>query len=356
MAMAEEIKKTVKIAALRTGQSKASAEANAYSADFSKEAAQKHAADGLERTLAAFRMAGEAGADVAVSVEYALHYGDFGSLEKQRTQKELLETIPGPATEKVSEISKKYQMYTATNMMERDGDTTYNTTVFIGRGGKIIGKYRKVHLPAYESWYTAPGTEYPVFETDIGRVGFSTCHDMAFPEHCRCMALSGADIILHATGGWGFVTNYALGRALLQVRAAENCVYIANAYTINPVLPGSCSCIVSNRGVILAENDSQAEEGIAIAEISPDYEMKNDNLMWNFMSGVGSERMRFMLERNPAAYDALKAENPPLSEKFYPQHKYAKTPEALAEISKQYDKARQDEFDGIPNDLFKKQW
>jgi predicted amidohydrolase len=354
--METKLKKTVKIAAARTGYNKPPPEANAYNPDFSIQAAKKHAADGFRRTLAAFCAAGEAGADVVVSVEYALHFGDFGSLEKQKIQNELLETIPGPTTEKVSEISKKCKMFTATNMIERDRDTTYNTTVFIGRDGKIIGKYRKVHLPAYESWYTAPGTEYPVFETDIGRIGFSTCHDMAFPEHCRCMALSGADIILHATGGWGFVTNYSLGRALLQVRAAENCVYIANAYTINSVLPGSCSCIVSNRGVILTENDSQTEDGIAIAEITPDYEMINDDVMWNFMSGVGSERMRFMLERNPAAYGMLKNEMPPLSKKFYPQYKYAKTPEAHAKISEQYDKARQDEFNGVPNDLFKKQW
>lgn len=354
--MATEIKKTVKIAAARTGHSKPPVEAIAYSAGFSMEAARKYAADGLERTLSSFRMAGEAGADVVVSVEYALHFGDFGSLEMQKLQRELLETIPGPTTEKVSEISKKYKMFTATNLIERDGDTTYNTTVLIDRDGKIIGKYRKVHLPAYESWYTTPGTEYPVFETDIGRIGFSTCHDMAFPEHCRGMALNGADIILHATGGWGFVTNYTLGRAVLQVRAAENCVYIANAYTINAVLPGSCSCIVSNRGVILTENDSQTEDGIAIAEITPDYEMVNDNVMWNFMSNVRSERMRFMLERNPAAYGTLTEERPPLSRTFYPQYKYAHTPDELSEISRQYDQARQDHVNGVKNDLFKKEW
>ena len=351
-----KIKDRVKIAAARTGHNKPPVEANAYNPKFTIEAVKKHAADNLERTLNVFRMAGEAGADVVVSVEYALNFGDFGSLEKQKILREMLETVPGPTTEAVSEISKKYKMFTATNFIERDGDNTFNTTVLIGRAGEIIGKYRKIHLPAYESWYTAAGTDYPVFETDIGRIGFSICHDMAFPEHCRGMALSGADIILHATGGWGFVTNYELGRALLQVRAAENCVYIANAYTTNSMLPSSCSCIVSNRGVILNENDSQTEDGIAIAEISPDYEMASDDIMWNFMSGVRSERMRFMLERNPAAYGLIPDASPPLSSKIYPQYKYAKTPDDLADISKRYDQARSDEFNGIDNELFKKQW
>ena len=361
--MNTDIRKTVKIAAARTGHNRPPAEANAYNPGFMTEvakkhmkAAKKHAESNLDRTLAAYHMAGEAGADVVVSVEYALNFGDFGSLEKQKILKEMLETIPGPATEKVSEISKKFKMFTATNLLERDGDNIFNTTVFIGREGKIIGKYRKIHLPAYESWYTTPGTQYPVFETDIGRIGFSICHDIAFPEHCRSMALSGADIILHATAGWGFVTNHTLGRALLQVRATENCVYIANAYTMNHVLSDSCSCIVSNRGVILTENDSRTEDGIAIAEINPDYEMLSDDIMWNFMSGVQSERMRFMLERYPAAYYMIADTSPPLSKKYYAQYKYAKTPEDLVDISRQYDTARLDEFNGIENELFNKKW
>ena len=354
--MASELKNKIKIAAARTGHNRPSHEASAYNPNLKHEDVKKFAAGNLERTLNVYRMAGEAGADVAVSVEYALNFGDFGSLEKQKILKELVETIPGPTTEIISEISKKFNMFTATNYLERDEDKIFNTTVLIGRDGKIVGKYRKIHLPAFESWYTTAGSDHPVFETDIGRIGLSVCHDMAFPEHCRLTALSGADIILNATAGWGFVTNYTLGRALLQVRAAENCVYIANAYVMNPGVPGSCSCIVSNRGVILDENDSLTDDGFAMAEINPDYEMVNDNVMWNFMSGVRSERMRFMLERNPLTYGLISELSPTLSKKYYPQYKYAKTPEDLAKISQRYDEARSDEFNGIENDLFRKEW
>jgi predicted amidohydrolase len=301
-------------------------------------------------------MAGEAGADLVVSLEYAINYGEFGALEKQHYFMELVEEIPGPTSEKASALSKKYNMYTATNYAERDGDKIFNTTVLIGRDGKIIGKYRKIHLPAYESWYTTPGSEYPVFETDIGRIGFAICHDMAFPEHCRNVALNGADIILNSTGGWGFVTNRELGLPLLQVRAAENCVYIANAYCINPIVPGSSSCIISNRGEVLAENKSMTEDGIAMAEIKADYEMIHDNCMWNFFSDVRSERIRFMLERMPKTYGDLCNENPPLMKDCYPGYKYARTPDELKEISKIYNKARQDEENGITSELFKKEW
>jgi predicted amidohydrolase len=321
------------------------------------EAARKHADASLERTLDTFRMAGEEGADVVVSMESVHSHGNFTCLEKHGAYMELLESVPGPTTDKVAKISKKYGMYTATNYNVRDGDKAYNTTVFIGRDGNIIGIYRKIHLPATENWYITPGTEYPVFETDIGRVGFSICHDMAFPEQCRIMAINGADIILYATGGWGFVTNDgALGLALLQVRAAENCVYLANSYSMNRLRPGSSSCIISNRGDLLDENQSQTEDGIAIAEINPDYDMIDDEVMWNYFSNVRSERMRLMLERAPGTYGALTDAKPPLSGVFYPEYKYANTYDEIKDISKSLDKARQDEADGIHSKLFDKKW
>ena len=355
--MGIEIKKTIKIAASRIGLNNPPKEANPYCGAFTMEAALKHAESNLERTLNSFRMAGEAGADIVVSIENVRSLGNFGTFEKNNLFMELIEEIPGPTTDKLAEISKKYSMYTATNYQERDGDKCYNTTVFIGRDGKIIGKYRKIHLPASENWYTTPGTDYPVFGTDIGRIGFSTCHDIAFPEHSRIVAINGADIILHATGGWGFVNNDgALGLALLQVRAAENCVYFATAYSFNQRRPGSSSCIISNRGDVLAENQSQTEDGIVIAEISPDYEMIDDNNMWNYFSNVSSDRMRIMLERMPETYGALADKNPPLAKDCYPQYKYAKTYDELKEISRKLDEARHDEVDGRKNKLWEKKW
>ena len=354
--MSIEVKKKVRIAASRIGRNKPSPEADPYSGSFTMEGARKHAEANFERTLNTFRMAGEAGADVVVSIEHVMSFGNFATYEKNNLFMQLIEEIPGPASDKLSEISKKYNMYTATNYQERDGDKCYNTTVFIGRDGKIIGKYRKVHLPASEHWHTTPGSDYPVFETDIGRIGFSTCHDIAFPEHCRIMAINGADIILHATGGWGFVhNNGALGLAQLQVRAAENCVYLANAYSFNALRPGSSSCIISNRGELLAENQSQTIDGLAIADINTDYAMLDENVMWNFFAGLPSERMRLMHERMPMAYGALTLESPPLI-KFYPQYKYAKTYDEFKDMSKQLDQARQDSAEGRDSKLWEKTW
>jgi len=352
-----EAKKKVRIAASRIGRCKAPPEADPYNAAFTIEAALKHADANLDRTLDTYRMAGEAGADVVVSIEHARSWENFGAHEKNDIFMRLIEEIPGPTTDKVAALSKKYGMYTATNYQERDGDKCYNTTVLIGRDGKLIGKYRKVHLPASEHWYTAGGSDYPVFETDIGRIGFSICHDIAFPEQCRIMAVNGADIILHSTGGWGFVHNDgALGLAQLQVRAAENCVYLACAYSFNALRPGSSSCIISNRGDLLAENQSQTLDGLAIADIDADYAMLDENVMWNFFAGLPSERMRLMHERAPATYGALTAAAPPIVGECYPQYKYARTYDEYKEMSKRYNQARQDNADGVHTDFWDRTW
>ena len=352
-----EVKRKVRIAASRVGRNAAPPEADPYSSSFSLEAAKRHGERNFERTLETYRMAGEAGADVVVSIEHVMSFANIGAYEKNGILMRLIEEIPGPASERLSAQSRKYSMYTATNYQERDGDKCYNTTVLIGRDGKIIGKYRKVHLPASEHWHTAAGCEYPVYETDIGRIGFSICHDIAFPEHCRIMAINGADIILHSTGGWGFVHNNGyLGLAQLQVRAAENCVYLANAYSFNALRPGSSSCILSNRGELLAENQSQTIDGLAIADITTDYAMIDEDVMWNYFAGLPSERMRLMHERAPAAYGALTAAEPPIVANCYPQYKYAKTYDEFKEMSKKYDQARQDNNDGVHTDFWDKKW
>ena len=353
-----ELKKTVKIAAARTGHNRPPEEANPYSSLYNFEAVRIFADTNAERTFRAFEMAGEAGADIVVSVEGIRPIGNLSNCVDRREEVlALVEELPGPTSHRLGEISKKYNMYTAANYKIREGDRIYNTTVLVGRDGKIIGRYHKVHLPASEHWHISPGTEMPVFTTDIGRIGFATCHDIAFPEHCRAMSLNGADIILHPTNGWGFVTNNgALGLELLRVRAAENFAYIATAYSMNMLRPGSSSCIVDNKGELLAENQSQTEDGIAIAEYVPNYDMISHKNMWSFFADVPSERMRLIHERIPSAYGVITKEHPPVATDCYPQYKYARTPEEIKPIADIFDQARRDEAGGVDNVIWENQW
>jgi predicted amidohydrolase len=348
----------IKVAATRTGHNDPPMEANPYSSLFCMDSVEKYADENVQRTLDAFVQAGEAGADLVVSTESIRMIGHLANyVEKREEVLALSERLPGPTSDKISKIAVKYKMICAAIYTVREGDKLHNTTVLIGRDGGIIGKYDKVHLPASEHWHITPGTQMPVFETDIGRIGFATCHDIAFPEHCRTMAINGADIILHPTNGWGFVINNgALGMELLRVRAAENCAYIAASYSMNHLRPDSSSCIIGNKGEILAENRDQKTDGIAIASFCPDYEMVNTKNMWSFFSGVPSERMRLIHERIPEAYNALTIEDPPIVSDCYPEYVYAKTADEIKPISDIYNRARSDEANNIDNVLWTNEW
>ena len=71
----------------------------------------------------------------------------------------------------------------------------YNTAAVIDADGNYLGKFRKIHIPHcnpgfWEKFYFRPGNlGYPVFDTQIGKVGVYICYDRHFPEGARCLGL-----------------------------------------------------------------------------------------------------------------------------------------------------------------------
>jgi predicted amidohydrolase len=137
---------------------------------------------------------------------------------------DVAEPIPGPSTKLLGKHAAKHKLYVVAGLYERVGKVIYNTSVLIGRDGKLLGKYRKVCLPREEiDGGITPGKEYPVFDTDFGRVGMMICWDVHFPEVARELAAGGAEVILMPI--WG--GNETLARA----RAIENQLYlVASGY------------------------------------------------------------------------------------------------------------------------------
>src|SRR5262249_5105808 len=135
---------------------------------------------------------------------------------------EVAEPVPGPSTEFFGRLAKKHNLHVVAGLVEGDGHLIYNVAVLIGPDGKLIGKYRKVCLPRGEiEAGIAPGSEYPVFETKLGKVGMMVCYDGFFPEVARQLADRGAEVI--AWPVWG--CNPLLARA----RACENHVYLVSS-------------------------------------------------------------------------------------------------------------------------------
>ncbi|MEO0403067.1 MAG: nitrilase-related carbon-nitrogen hydrolase, partial [Pseudomonadota bacterium] len=85
----------------------------------------------------------------------------------------------------------------------------YNTSVLVNQQAKIIGKYRKVHLPGHaepqpgrdfqhlEKRYFEPGDlGFPVFEGFGGIMGMAICNDRRWPETYRVMGLQNVEMVM----------------------------------------------------------------------------------------------------------------------------------------------------------------
>jgi predicted amidohydrolase len=151
--------------------------------------------------------------------------------------KEIAEPIPGPTTDKLGALAKRYGCHIVGSTYESvAGGTMYNTASLIGPDGKVIGLYRKTHLfdaprrkdikpGMQESDKVTAGDTLPVFETSIGRIGVSVCSDLRFPEIYRVMALKGADIIVCASA---FLSpRFDHWEFFMRARACENQVFVA---------------------------------------------------------------------------------------------------------------------------------
>ncbi len=87
---------------------------------------------------------------------------------------------------------------------EKKNNARYNAMALIDADGKVLGVYRKSHIPdgpGYEEkYYFNPGdTGFKVWDTRYARIGVGICWDQWYPETARCMVLMGAEILFYPT-------------------------------------------------------------------------------------------------------------------------------------------------------------
>ena len=151
------------------------------------------------------------------------------------------EGIPGPSTNFFSIISKKFKIILIVPLFEKKTKGLYhNSSVVLDEKGKILGKYRKMHIPDdpqfYEKFYFTPGdTGFKSFKTSKGNLGTLICWDQWFPEAARLTALKGAEIIFYPTAiGWHPKEKKKFGKSQLEgwlsvqrSHAIANGIYVA---------------------------------------------------------------------------------------------------------------------------------
>ncbi len=92
--------------------------------------------------------------------------------------------IPGPVTERLGEAARKAGIFLVMGIHERTrSGTLYNTILFIGKDGRLLGKHRKL-VPTYHErmvWAYGDASTLKVFDTEIGCLGGLVCWEHWMP-------------------------------------------------------------------------------------------------------------------------------------------------------------------------------
>ncbi|MBD3292024.1 MAG: hypothetical protein GF393_03810 [Armatimonadia bacterium] len=174
---------------------------------------------------------------------------------------DVCEPIPeGPMSQAVMRAADENDIIVCIGIYEQDGDIAYNSAALFGRDGEFIGKYRKVHLPCPEvDWGFTPGSTYPVFDTDIGRVGMQVCYDCAFPEGPRALALAGADVICLPIWGEGRRDDTAWPHSPAMHALNNGVAFVCAVYSQRE------SCVIDQHGITLVT--AGGEDGVYVADV-----------------------------------------------------------------------------------------
>ena len=100
----------------------------------------------LEKVMTMAQEAAERGAQIVMTPECAL--SGFMNTPQER---EIAETIPGPATKELSSLASELGIYLLVGLPELKDNQFHNAMAVMGRDGSLMGVFRKVHLNKYEA-------------------------------------------------------------------------------------------------------------------------------------------------------------------------------------------------------------
>ena len=217
--------------------------------------------------------AAEAGAALVVLPELWTYLGPDAGMRPSA------EPIPGPLTERLGALAQRYGILVHGGSFleiaqEAGAERLYNTTVVFDAGGRLLARYRKIHLfdaepvpgrhTYRESATTTAGDEVVVAEVDDLRLGLAICYDLRFPELFRTLVSQGAEIIV-LPSAFTLETGRDHWEVLVRARAIENACFVVAPGQWGPRPTGHItygrSLIVDPWGTVLA----QAPDGPGIA-------------------------------------------------------------------------------------------
>jgi nitrilase len=252
----------------------------------------------LAKALTLIREAGKAGAELVVFGEAFLpSYPEWvwrispWSGPSSALYGKLLEEsveVPSATTEALGRAARLAKVHLAMGVNERDttGSTVYNTLLYFGPDGSLLGKHRKLMPTGGERlvWGYGDGSTLKVFDTPFGRLGGLLCWENYMPLARAAMYAKGVDVWVAPTWDdspvWVPTMQHIAKEGRVHVIGANSVIRATDVPTTVPgydeVWRGDDSWMSVGRSVIVeAGGDIVAgplveEEGILYADLDAD--------------------------------------------------------------------------------------
>lgn len=185
------------------------------------------------------RLVGEAAGSLAKLVVLPENFAFMGAEADKRRIAEPIDDAEAPIQAALRRLAARHGVtLIAGGFPEKsdDPERPFNTSLVIEPGGRMLARYRKIHLfdvelgnESYrESAATSGGAEVVTAPISGFNVGLSICYDLRFPELYRRLVDAGAEV-LTVPAAFTLNTGKEHWHVLLRARAIEAQCYVLAA-------------------------------------------------------------------------------------------------------------------------------
>ena len=285
--------------------------------------------DVVARLLVLMEDAARMGCDLIVYPEAALtaFFPHWWIDDEDELDSYFERAMPNPAVQPLFDAARRlgigFHLGYAELAFEEGRKRRFNTSILVGKDGKIVGKYRKIHLPGYSErngktpfenlekrYFEVGNLGFPVWHAFGGRVGMMICNDRRWPEAYRVMGLQGVELIvlgyntpvhnpaMPETDDLGNFHNHLV----MQSGAYQNgsfVVGVAKAGEEEGVDQIGQSCVIAPSGELLVQCTTLGDE-LQVARCDLDLCRSYKESIFNFAKHRRPEHYRLIVERTGA--------------------------------------------------------
>lgn len=273
--------------------------ADPFAPEFRREELLKSVDSWLAHYESLVARAAASGADLMLLTEDFTHAGLAATfLDDRSVFRRVAEHQAEVVPRRLAALAGRLGRHLAGSYFTAEGDLVRNVCDLFGPDGTRLGRYRKVHVPEYERWQVSPGDDFPVFETDLGRIGMLICYDQNWPEAFASLALGGAEVVLHPSAAT--IPDYRL-----FCRSVDHHIFYASACPRG-------SAIASPVHTMLARSTGRDPEVICAVLDAPLIDFGDERYYDALYSGIRQHRLRELRCRRPDTYGILVEREPPV--------------------------------------------